>query len=235
MSHIEKRLTPTRRLDRHGVLSIKEDQEVTMDDASASLEDAVETFDESSADMSVIVDLIQRDYQSRFGPSEANNSPAEFLKVFRDLDYTLRADEESYMREPLPGERLCARGIHCEGRKIFTGGMRPVTLVEHLTARQRQEPPEAAQMCILCKRSVVTYYYVQNVCEGTDSSRLFHSHCNFPDSQGEYALSQMLLSGRSETHGVLAPCVAHCRVYLEASMTPQGIVKFTQPGYKKDF
>lgn len=219
----DKRLVISRRL---------EDPKGLLDDAEVTMQDAIEPFDESSADMSVILDLIAKDYQPKFGPSSLSSSPAQFIQTFSDLSFTLRSEEESYMREPIAGERPCARGIDCEGRKLYnpTG---PVTLVEHLTAQQRQDPPEKPQMCVICKRYIVTFCVLNSMAEGTDMTNLFHSHCNYVNTLGEYALDQCLLAGRTETHGVLAPCVAHCRYYYSPFHDPKGFIRFVQTGYKE--
>ena len=231
---VDKRLVISRRLeDPNGVLDkVVDSDEVEMEDA---LRESIEIFRETDVDMSFIMDMIQSEFQTKAGPTSVNNSPAQFLQIFSELSFTLRAEEQQYLRQPLPGERECARGLSCEARNIYcaTG---PVTLVEHMTAQERQDPPAKPSMCVMCKRTTVNWTVINMIAEGTDMSKLFHSHCNYVNTVGEYALDQCLMAGRTETHGVLAPIVAHCRFYYTAFQdTKLGIVRFAQSGYKTVF
>ena len=235
-----KRVTISRRLeDPNGILSRVKDigdsdnDDVEMDDDE--LQETIEQFQASDADMSFIVDLIQSKYQSKALPTSFTNSPAQFIQTFSDLNFTLRAEEEQHLRQPFPDEKECASGLECEARNIYSSWGR-VTLVEHLTAQERLNPSERAGLCIMCKRSKILYAIINCMCEDTDMSKLFHSHCNYVNTVGEYALDQCMTAGRTETHGVFAPIVAHCRFYYEAYYdNKHGIVRFAQTGYKSVF
>lgn len=65
------------------------------------------------------------------------------------------------MREPLQGERECARGMRCECRAIDPSN--PFTAVEFLTLEEIAQPPEDSQLCVVCSRKETQYLYYDMV------------------------------------------------------------------------
>lgn len=184
-------------------------------------------------DLSYIFDTLQREKGQLIGASSLNSAlyADRTLKEWKDLDFVSRQEVQAHLRAPLAGERACIRDDQCEARNIH-GPPEPITLVEHLTPKQRQNLPKERQLCIMCKRYAMTYMYVQSCSEGTDMSKLFNTHANYVGRYGEYVLEQCILASSDDTHGVVAPCVAHCRPYYDYQIDPQsGIGYFFEKGY----
>lgn len=195
----------------------------------------VEKRDVVADDLSYIFDVLKRDGRQVAGAASlsAELYRDRALKRFREVDFVPRAEEQKFLRAPVAGERACIRDDECEARNIF-GPPAPFTLVEHLTAAQLADPPAKRQMCILCKRSAITYQYIQARCEGTDMSALFNAHANYANAYGEYALEQCVAASSTDTYGVLAPCAAHCRVWYEYYVDDKtGVQYFLQTGYRE--
>ena len=72
-----------------------------------------------------------------------------------------RAFEESYMREPHPHERECARGPKCEC--MFIDPSLPFVSVEFLTIEEIGNPPLESQLCVVCSRKETQYLYYDMV------------------------------------------------------------------------
>jgi hypothetical protein len=65
----------------------------------------------------------------------------------RDVPILSRAYEESFMRQPMPGERACAMGELCEC--MFIDRACPFVAAE----LRLPNDPDTAQMCVLCSRA----------------------------------------------------------------------------------
>lgn len=201
--------------------------------AFVTVASGVEKRDVVADDLSHIFDVLNRQNVQVAGTASmsAELYRDRALKRFREVDFVPRAEEQSYLREPAPGERACIRDEECEGRQVW-GPPEPFTLVEHLTAEQRAHPPARRQFCIMCKRHAATMMYIQARCEGTDMSALFNTHANWVNVHGEYALGQSLIATGADTYGVLAPVVAHCRAWYKYYPDPKsGLRYFMQVGY----
>lgn len=68
-------------------------------------------------------------------------------------------NQESYMRQPIQGERECARGSKCEC--MFIDPKCPFICVEFLTMQELSDRPDDNQLCVICSRYVcVSHCYL---------------------------------------------------------------------------
>lgn len=72
-----------------------------------------------------------------------------------------RTFEESYMREPRPNERECARGPKCEC--MYIDQSLPFVAVEFLTIEEIANQPPDNQLCVVCSRKETQYLYYDMV------------------------------------------------------------------------
>lgn len=169
-------------------------------------------------DISAIFDS-QRDIAEDWTPQ------GSFSAAVR-VDPVTRQEVANFLRTPAPGttERECVRGEQCEGRfLLIPPGATPVTLVEHSTPGEKDP-----QLCILCKRDVCNFMYLNALVEGDSMDQLFTDHCNIVEQPGEYCLDQCLIAGRRATHGVLQPVAIHCRAWYQYAGQKDGITWFTE-------
>lgn len=201
------------------------DEELSSDPALA---DVIHRAKPRKSDMSTIFSMVANHSATWFADGDMQENHRARLAA---LQVVTRKEEDAFLRTRVAatGERDCANGKDCEGTKLI-GPPQPVTLVEHWL-QSLPSRPEKAQLCILCKRAAINYFYVNAMCEGDSMQRLFHNHANLVEQEGEYALEQCVISGARETHGVLLPCALHCRARYAYSGTRDGVHWFTQAGY----
>jgi hypothetical protein len=105
-----------------------------------------------------------------------------------------RAFEESYMREPLPTEKECARGMRCECR--FIDPENPFTAVEFLTLEEMANPPEENQLCVICSRKETQFLYYDMVYNHVVYNSVIQRYGNM-SGQNEYASECLLRCNKS--------------------------------------
>jgi hypothetical protein len=135
-----------------------------------------------------------------------------------------RSYEETFLREPVGSERLCARNEFCEGLQLHCES--PFVLREFLYPGQ--ECPEARALCLLCRREEISgafYRYETGHAHGTHNLRIT-DHYNMVGIPGEYDVRDCIVSSGKYT-GLPLPVVLHVRSAYE-SHTKDGVKCLTQ-------
>ena len=109
----------------------------------------------------------------------------------RDVPILSRAYEESFMRQPLPGERPCAMGDLCECVQIDKTC--PFVGVE----LRLPNDPEEAQLCVLCSRSTTQKCFYDMCYLARPTHGLIQRYGSIYGQPGEYAAECMLIPPRS--------------------------------------
>ena len=100
--------------------------------------------------------------------------------------------EESFMREPVPGELPCALGELCECRFIDKNAPFIGVQFELPGARQDQRDG-SAKMCVLCYRKTTQKLFYDACYSGKRVQGLIQHYGNLCNQPGEYARSCMLI------------------------------------------
>jgi hypothetical protein len=117
-----------------------------------------------------------------------------------------RAYEESFMRQPLPGERPCAMGELCECMHIDKAS--PFVGVE----LRLPNDPEAAQMCVLCSRCTTQKCFYDMCFLGRPVHGVIQRYGSIYGQPGEYAAECMLIAPRAlGVASMPVPSVVHQR------------------------
>jgi hypothetical protein len=117
-----------------------------------------------------------------------------------------RAYEESFMRQPHPGEQACVMGDICECQFIDKNA--PFVGVEF---RQRNDP-ETAQMCVLCSRATTQKCFYDMCFLGKPVKGVIQRYGSIFDQPGEYAQEVMIIPPRSMgLANMPLPTVSHQR------------------------
>jgi hypothetical protein len=98
------------------------------------------------------------------------------------------------MREPLPTEKECARGMRCECR--FIDPENPFTAVEFLTLEEMAKPPEENQLCVICSRKETQFLYYDMVYNHVVYNTVIQRYGNM-SGQNEYASECLLRCNKS--------------------------------------
>lgn len=124
----------------------------------------------------------------------------------RDVPILSRAYEESFMRQPLPGERACALGDMCECMHIDKAC--PFVGVE----LRLPGDPEEAQMCVLCSRSTTQKCFYDMCYLARPIPGLIQRYGGIYGQPGEYAAECMLIPPRALGPASMpVPCMSHQR------------------------
>jgi len=119
----------------------------------------------------------QFNYKEHFGmPKRKLDSIPQF---YPNIAKRKRADEESYLRQPVGKERPCAQEDACEGNFICPGGF---TLTEfpniedsaYFRIHGRYPEDSRPNLCVLCARSslVFLFFYVHSFCQAYKTSMI---------------------------------------------------------------
>lgn len=124
----------------------------------------------------------------------------------RDVPILSRAYEESFMRQPLPGERPCAMGDLCECMQIDKTC--PFVGVE----LRLPGDPDEAQLCVLCSRSTTQKCFYDMCYLARPVPGLIQRYGAIYGQAGEYAAECMLIPPRSLGPASMpVPSVTHQR------------------------
>lgn len=124
----------------------------------------------------------------------------------RDIPVLSRAFEESFMRQPLAGERPCAMGELCECMQIDKAN--PFVGVE----LRLQNDPEEAQMCVLCSRCTTQKCFYDMCFLGQPIAGIIQRYGSIHGHAGEYATECMLVPPRAlGLSSMPFPSVSHQR------------------------
>lgn len=139
----------------------------------------------------------------------------------QDVPILSRAFEESFMRQPMSGERACAMGELCECMQIDKSC--PFVGVE----LRLPNDPDEAQLCVLCSRSVTQKCFYDMCFLGKPVSGMIQRYGSMYGQPGEYAAECMLIAPRSIGPACMpVPSVSHQR--NRYSVVSHGGVKHLQ-------
>lgn len=125
-----------------------------------------------------------------------------------NLPIITRAYEESYMREPLQGERQCAMGAKCEC--MFIDQNAPFICVEFELPNEDAQAPDDKQftktktclehetrlepkLCVLCSRKTTQKLFYDTCYSGRRTQGIIQRYGNLCNQTGEYARECMLI------------------------------------------
>ena len=124
----------------------------------------------------------------------------------QDVPILSRAYEESFMRQPMPGERSCAMGELCEC--MFIDKACPFVAVE----LRLPNDPDTAQMCVLCSRTVTQKCFYDMCYLGRPIAGIIQRYGSMYGQAGEYAAECMLIPPRAlGLANMPVPSVSHQR------------------------
>lgn len=119
--------------------------------------------------------------------------------------------EESYMREPLPGERPCVMGERCECMYIDRNA--PFVGTEFvLPGEEVSSGTDDPRMCVLCYRRTTQKLFYDVCYSGKRVQGLIQHYGNLCNQPGEYARECMLICPPgSQWQGMPVPVMSHQR------------------------
>ena len=109
-----------------------------------------------------------------------------------DVPILTKAYEESFMRQPMPGERACAMGELCECMTIDRTA--PFVGVE---LRLPNDPENSPQMCVLCSRATTQRCFYDICFLGRTIPGVIQRYGGIFGQPGEYAAECMLIAPRA--------------------------------------
>jgi hypothetical protein len=144
--------------------------------------------------------MLENLFQSAADGQEEEDAQTE------DVPILTRAYEESFMRQPLPGERACAMRDLCECMHIDKAN--PFVGVEMRLPNDPEEP----QMCVLCSRSTTQKCFYDICFLGRSVSGVIQRYGCIYGQPGEYAAECMLIPTRAlGIANMPVPCMSHQR------------------------
>jgi hypothetical protein len=108
-----------------------------------------------------------------------------------DVPILARAYEESFMRQPMPGEAQCAMGDQCECMQIDRTA--PFVGVE----LRLPNDPEQPQMCVLCSRATTQKCFYDMCYLARATKGVIQRYGGIFGQPGEYAMECMLVCPRA--------------------------------------
>ena len=129
-----------------------------------------------------------------------------------DVPVVTRVFEESFMREPLSGERKCVMGTSCEAMLIDKS--KPFIAVEFQVPGKAAETP---QMCVLCSRKHTQRLYYDFLYRATPASctGMIQRYGVLCDVPGEYRKDACLvMPPHGPVHCMPYPSVAYQRCHF---------------------
>jgi hypothetical protein len=124
-----------------------------------------------------------------------------------DVPILSKAYEETFMRQPGPGERPCAMGEQCECMCIDRAA--PFVGVE---LRLQGDPEGAPQMCVLCSRATTQKCFYDMCYLGRPVKGVIQRYGSIFGQPGEYAAECMLVCPRAlGLASMPVPSVSHQR------------------------
>ena len=145
--------------------------------------------------------------QQHKAQEESSSTGADSFELF----CCPREYENSFLREPVGSERLCARGKDCEALKIEVES--PFILREFLYPNDTAKDSESRSLCLLCRRfeiSFAYYKYETNPSSTSAPNLRISDHYNLVGLPGEYDIRDCIVS-ESQASGLVLPVVLHSR------------------------
>ena len=131
-----------------------------------------------------------------------------------EVPVVTRVYEESFMREPMAGERKCVMGASCEAMLIDKS--KPFIAVEF---QLPGKPSETPQMCVLCSRKHTQRLYYDFLYRATPSSctGIIQRYGVLCDVPGEYRKDAcLIMPPHGPVHCMPYPSVAYQRCHFTA-------------------
>jgi hypothetical protein len=149
--------------------------------------------------------------------------------------------EQSMMKNKTPGskERNCANENECEWfsmyGKVKVMGKECLNPSETIEFLKNGTLPEKVKPCMLCRRRDMTIHWMnaRQTCGSVSSEWDFQNYYNEPEIDGEYLLSDMILSAEDEYQALDYPVVQHIRSKYKQIEVESGVYMYLQEGYKK--
>jgi len=110
-----------------------------------------------------------------------------------DVPVVSRIYEESFMREPVKGERPCAAGELCECN--FIDPCMPFTGVEFVAPGQ--DSLAGASFCVLCSRKVTQKLFYDILFTGKEAHGVIQRYGNICGVPGEFVMTSFVFYGNS--------------------------------------
>lgn len=151
-----------------------------------------------------------------------------------------RSYEDKMMRTPKPntGERPCVNAGSCEWismyGKVKTPGVECLMPEEKLLFETTGILPNDVKPCILCmRRDAMTHWMnCRRSCGSIATKWEWQNYYNHPDIDGEYCLTDMIMSSSKERQILIYPVVQHHRSrYVQDQIEP-GVWVYKQVGYQ---
>lgn len=159
--------------------------------------------------------LIQQKPCDTLSPEDIKHK--EHVRV--SIQVVTRAYEEQYLREPVGKERPCIMGDQCQGLQLPHIKDNAFVLREFLLPTEEEEYkrsgklPSEGRLCLMCKRSEIARAFINIRADGmgVKNNVILQDYRNIVGEEGEYCLSDCLLSSPQVFQGLLDPIVLHVR------------------------
>lgn len=159
--------------------------------------------------------MLQRKPEKNFDIHQCNDR--ERLRANQQA--ITRSYEESRLRPPIGSERECPMGIECEGLKIANAKDKAFILVEFLLPSEQKhyentgELPSETRLCLMCKRKEIARAWCNVRADNMGVKRdiILPDYRNLINVEGEYSLSDCIVTSRYVWEGILDPIVLHKR------------------------
>lgn len=156
---------------------------------------------------------------------------------FQKLEVVSRAYEEKYLREPINDERPCVFGFSCQGMSIQHADSQCFVLREFLLPSEEEQYKKTKQyplehrMCVMCKRNEIARALINVKADGMGVREdcIMQDYYNIVEADGEYCLSDCIVSNPGIYQGVIDPVVLHVRSVYRLEKK-NGVKYYTQWG-----
>jgi hypothetical protein len=127
-----------------------------------------------------------------------------------DVPIVSKIYEESFMREPLPGDRPCVMGERCEC--MFIDKNAPFVGTEFILPGEATTAKDEPRMCVLCCRKTTQKLFYDICYSGKKVNGVIQRYGNLCNQPGEYARECMLICpSNSQWQGMPLPIMSHQR------------------------
>ena len=159
--------------------------------------------------------MLQRKPEKQFDMHQCNDR--ERLRANQQA--ITRSYEESRLRPPIGSERECPMGCDCEGLKITNAKDKAFILVEFLLPTEQKhyedtgDLPSETRLCLMCKRKEIARAWCNVRADNMGVKRdiILPDYRNLINVEGEYSLSDCIVTSRYVWEGILDPIVLHKR------------------------
>ena len=156
---------------------------------------------------------------------------------FQTIEAVTRAYENEYLREPVGDERPCVFGFNCQGLTIEQAADNRFILREFLLPSEEEEFKKTNQypiehrMCVMCKRNEIARALINIKADamGVRDDCIMQDYRNIVETDGEYCLSDCIVSNPQIYQGLIDPVVLHARSMYRLEIK-EGIKYYIQYG-----